>query len=303
MDNGRTKARAVSAALARYARTMLVRRGAIVAGFAFGATLAACFADLAALSSGNVAAGDAALETSESDAALESGAAPDAAADGDADASPTTFCASAGPHTLCEDFDTAVVAGFSVVDDFGGGKGEKDTTQSFSPPASFRLTTPQVATAKEAWLLPTLTLPNAAKHVHVEAKVQACADGGDYVFMSVNNSAAADSYGAIDVGIHPIAGGFETYMIVKHDAFSKTFSLGPPLSSTRFTRLVLDTDIDKTTNGAVKLAIDGVVVVDTKSIATDQAGTVVSRAAWAGLYSYQSPACTAHVDDIIIDVQ
>lgn len=270
-------------------------------GVALSAMLAGCFfTDLSALSNGGVDDG----------AGRDAGMAPEAAADtstgadaADAADAQAKFCATAGPHTLCDDFDTTADAGWTQFATYGGGTGAKDLVDFVSPPAAFALTTPALAPdGGEAWLFPVLAVPLATKHVRVEAKVRACSGAGEYVFLSVNSLTTTDDYGAIDVGIQRTAAGTETYLTVKHDAFSKTFSLGPALPSTRFTRLVLDTDIDKT-NGSVKLSIDGTVVVDAKNVSTDQSGNLKRRAAWAGLYAYEAPACTARIDDVAIDAQ
>lgn len=272
----------------------MLARGALVLGAALATLLAGCFfTDLSALTSGEP----------ESDARPEAAVAD--AGDGAADAPdvPTKFCATAGPHTLCDDFDTTTDAGWTRFASHGGGTGAKDLVDFVSPPAAFALTTPSLPPdGGEAWLFPILAVPLPTRHVRVEAKVKACSAAGAYVFLSVNSTTAADDYSAIDMGIQPTATGAETYLTVKHDTFSKTFSLGAALPSTRFSRIVLDTDIDKT-SGSVKLSIDGTLVVDVKNLPTDHSGAVARRAAWAGLYAYEAPACTARVDDVAIDAQ
>jgi hypothetical protein len=271
--------------------------GAAVLGVAFFAAFAACFADLSGFSDGAVA----------EDAASEAGVATDAAADAptspdarDASDAQSRFCESAGVHTLCDDFDTPTNAGWTEFGTYGGGTFAKDTMTFFSPPASLALSTPLVVDGGEAWLFPLKSVPTATTHVHVEAKVQGCGSEGNYVFVSVNSRTATNAYGAIDLGVQPIPGGSETYLSVRHDAYSKSFSLGAALPSTRFTKLVLDTITDKT-SGTVQLWIDGVLVVDAKNLPTDQSAAVTKRAVFTGLYSYESPACTARIDDVIID--
>ena len=280
----------------RYSGRVVAKRIA-VAGGAFSAALAACFADLSGFTGGAVE-GDAAPEAVEAAAADAAGDAVDAA-----EAAPKSFCVSAGAHTLCDDFDTTADAGWTVFDTFGGGTGARDLAVFASPPAAYAVTTPMVSPdGGEAWMFPVRRLPVAITHVHLEAKVQACATVGDYVLLSINNRTATDAYGTIDFGVRPTADGSETFMVVKHDAFSKDFKLGPALPSTRFVRVAIDTDISKT-SGSVKLSIDGAVVVDATNLPTDQAATVTKRSAFVGVYAYESAACTARIDDVLLDAK
>jgi hypothetical protein len=53
----------------------------------------------------------------------------------------------------------------------------------------------------------------------------------------------------------------------------------------------------------VKVSIDGTVLVDATNLPTDQSAAVTKRGAWAGLYGFETPACTIHLDDILIDVR
>src|SRR5436309_3408531 len=113
---------------------MLARRGAAVAG-AFALALAACFADLSALSDGAVPDDAAPMEAAvfaEAAADVADASSSDVA---DATDAPTQFCASAGPHEVCDDFDTTADAGWTAVDPAGGGAGTKDTLVFFSAPA------------------------------------------------------------------------------------------------------------------------------------------------------------------------
>lgn len=235
--------------------------------------------------------------------AVIDGAVPDGAVAVDAgtsDAAPKGFCEAAGPHTLCDDFDTTADPGWTSFEKFGGGSGARDLGVFASPPASYAVQTPMVSPdGGEAWMFPVRVIPITTKHVHLEAKVQACATVGDYIFLGINNTAT--TYGTIDFGTRPTASGAETFMVIRHDGLTKDFKLGPALPSTRFVSVVIDTDID-TTVGSVKLSIDGVVVVNATNLPTDQTTPVTKRTVFAGVYSYKSPACSARIDDVIIDV-
>src|SRR4051812_18691987 len=111
------------------------------------------------------------------------------------------------------------------------------------------------------------------------------------ISLSVNSFTAANAYGTVDVGVTRTPSGTKTFVNVKHDAFSVTYPLVAVLPSTRFSHLVLETDIHKT-SGSVKLVIDGVIVLNATNLSTDQNVTPNKRTTWAGVYSYASPACT-----------
>lgn len=285
---------------------MRARRAASVA-VAFAATAAACsLVDLSGFSDGP-SFGDAGPEASpplEAAADVVDGATDVTlnAADA-ADAGPTTFCAKAGPHTLCDDFDTTADAGWTLFSKFGGGAASKSVTSFNSAPASFGLITPAVSPdAGEAWFFPARRVPVSTTHVRIEVQIKACNVTGEYTFLSVNSFTAGNAYGAVDVGITDTATGMQTYLAIKHDAFLQTYLLGAALPSSRFAHVVLETDLSKT-NGSVKLVIDGTAVVNAKSLSTDQNVTPAQRTAWAGVYSYASPACTVRIDDVVIDAQ
>ena len=279
-------------------------KGAAILGLALAlaGAMAACFADLSGFTDGAYP-GDAALEASApADTGVRADAASSTTTDAADDATDAgTVCANAGPHTLCDDFDTTTDAGWSQFSTFGGGSRARDLIYFVSPPASLGVATPTVASdAGEAWYLPTRKLPIATTHVRIEAQIMACNATGEYTFLTVNSVTAANAYGAIDVGIKQTQSGMETYLTVKHDALSKTYSLGTALPSTRFSHLVLETNIHKTA-GSVKLSIDGTVVVDATNLSTDQSVTPSKRGAFAGVYSFASPACTVRLDDVVID--
>lgn len=278
---------------------MLARRASLAIASVAAVAAACSLADLSGLSDGALPA-DPAVEAGPP--AVIDGAVPDGVIPVDAgtsDAAPKGFCEAAGPHTLCDDFDTTADPGWTSFETFGGGSGARDLGVFASPPASYAVKTPMVSPdGGEAWMFPVRAIPIATKHVHLEAKVQACAIVGNYVFLSINNNAT--TYGTIDFGTRPTANGAETFMVIRHDGLSKDFKLGPALPSTRFASVVIDTDIDKT-SGSVKLSIDGAVVVDATNLPTDQAAPVTRRSVFAGLYAYGSPACSARIDDVIVD--
>ncbi len=290
---------------------MVAKRAARVTAIAaLAAAAAACsLVDLSGLTDGAVP-DDAAVEAGSPDvdaASVKDAGASDASDASDADASdaadaaPVGFCAGAGIHTLCDDFDTSADAGWSSFEAFGGGTGAADLGVFASPPASYAATAPTTSPdAGEAWMFPIRKVPITSTHVRLEAKVQACS-AGNFVFLSINNNAAGNKYGAIDFGTRPIAGGFETFMLLKHDAYTKDYKLGAALPSTRFVKVVIETDIAKAATGTLKLTMDGVVVVNDTNLPTDQSSAVTKRSVFAGVYAFETSACTARIDDVLID--
>jgi hypothetical protein len=245
--------------------------------------------------------------TSDGAAPSDGGGGPDAPApDGGAnpDGSVNGFCASAGPHTLCDDFDTSVDAGWTNSEVSQGGVVAVSTTEFLSPPGSLTATLPARAPNAAAWAFRLLNFPTTSTTVHFEGAVRGCAVGTGYAaFLSLQGWMGTSKVSGIDVGVRPTGASFETYVNVAHDGVNTGYTLGPALPTNRFTTIAIDVTLSSTATGSLKVLLDGAVKVDTTAIITDSTKAISRRAFWAGGYVDGTPACTAGIDNVIVDVK